>query len=133
MLQQDEPEDFVIATGVQASVRDFVQMACHQLGIDIEFRGQGLDEVGVVSSIQQGEATVLKEGDVIVRVDPRYFRPAEVDSLLGDASKARRQLGWEPSISFEELVGEMVEADLELARRDALVKRKGFKVFSRHE
>jgi len=123
MLQQPSPDDFVIATGQQRSVRDFATMAASKLGIELVWRGSGLEETGV----ERGS------GRVLVRVDPRYFRPAEVDSLLGDASKARRQLGWEPSISFEELVGEMVEADLELARRDALVKRKGFKVFSRHE
>jgi GDPmannose 4,6-dehydratase len=123
MLQQPSPDDFVIATGQQRSVRDFATIAAAKLGIELVWRGSGLEETGV----ERGS------GRVLVRVDPRYFRPAEVDSLLGDASKARRQLGWEPSISFEELVGEMVEADLELARRDALVKRKGFKVFSRHE
>ena len=126
MLQQDEPEDFVIATGVQASVRDFVQMACHQLGIDIEFRGEGLDEVGVVSSIQQGEATVLKEGDVIVRVDPRYFRPTEVETLLGDPSKAKERLGWSPEIGLDQMIEEMVAHDLELARQHALLKQHGY-------
>ena len=126
MLQQDEPEDFVIATGVQASVRDFVQMACHQLGIDIEFRGEGLDEVGVVSSIQQGEATVLKEGDVIVRVDPRYFRPTEVETLLGDPSKAKERLGWSPEVGLDQMIEEMVAHDLELARQHALLKQHGY-------
>ncbi len=106
MLQQEKPEDFVIATGEQHSVRDFVRAAAKELGMEITFRGEGLDEVGVD-----------QDGKVIVRVDPRYFRPAEVETLLGDYSKAREKLGWKPATTFEELVREMVQADLEQERR----------------
>ena len=123
MLQQTQPGDYVIATGEQHSVREFAAIAATRLGIELVWEGSGVDEVG------RDRAS----GRVLVRIDPRYFRPTEVDSLLGDSSKARRELGWSPQISFEELVAEMVEADLELARRDALMRREGFKTFSRHE
>jgi GDPmannose 4,6-dehydratase len=119
MLQQPTADDYVIATGEQHSVRDFVVRAGERLQMRIEWRGSGLDEEGVDT----------KSGKVIVRVDARYFRPTEVDALLGDASKARRILGWRPEISFDELVAEMVGHDVELARRDALMKREGFKSF----
>ena len=122
-LQQPEPEDYVVATGEQHSVRDFVVLAGQSLGMDIEWRGRGIDESGVDRS----------SGRTIIRVDPRYFRPAEVDSLLGDASKIRNKLGWQPQISFEALVHEMVEADLALAKRDALVAKEGYKVYRHHE
>jgi GDPmannose 4,6-dehydratase len=123
MLQQAEPEDFVVATGIQHSVRDFVEQAGRLLGMDIEWRGHGLEEAGVDRH----------SGRTVVRVDPRYFRPAEVDSLLGDASSIRSKLGWRPEISFDELVAEMVAADLELAKRDALVAKQGYKVYPRRE
>jgi GDPmannose 4,6-dehydratase len=123
MLQQSVPEDFVIASGEQHSVRDFVEAAASHLKMRIEWRGAGVDEAGVDA----------KSGRVVVRVDPRYFRPAEVDTLLGDASKARRALGWTPTVSFAELVSEMVAADVELARRDALVARSGFRAVQGHE
>ncbi|HVO00223.1 MAG TPA: GDP-mannose 4,6-dehydratase [Steroidobacteraceae bacterium] len=123
MLQQERPEDYVIATGSQHSVREFVTLAGAELGMKIEWRGSGLDEQGIDAS----------SGRKVVAVDPRYFRPTEVDTLLGDASKARRQLGWSAQIGFEQLVREMVQADLELARRDALMAREGFKTFQRHE
>jgi GDPmannose 4,6-dehydratase len=123
MLQQDAPEDFVIASGTQYSVRDFVAAAGAELGLQIEWRGQGVDEVGVDTA----------SGRTLVRVDPRYFRPTEVDTLLGDASKAREKLGWTPEVSFPELVAEMVESDLDLAKRDALVAKEGYKVYSHHE
>jgi len=116
MLQQERAEDYVIATGIQHSVREFVVAAAGRLGIELRWSGSGLDEQGFDSAT----------GKCIVRIDPRYFRPAEVDSLLGDPSKARRELGWEPRISFEELVSEMVDADLTLAERDELVKRHGY-------
>jgi len=132
MLQQAQPEDFVIATGVQYSVRHFVQRAAADLGIEIEFRGQGVDEVGVVASVTGNRAS-CKVGSVVVRVDPRYFRPTEVETLLGDPSKAKAKLGWEPTTTFEELVREMVEADYESARRDELVRRAGFQTFDYHE
>ncbi len=131
MLQQDEPEDFVIATGQQYSVRAFVEAAAEELGMGIRWEGEGAGEVGVVAS-SAGEAGPAA-GNVIVRIDPRYFRPAEVDTLLGDATKAREQLGWSPKTSFAELVREMVGADLDLARRDDLVRKRGFTVFNRHE
>jgi GDPmannose 4,6-dehydratase len=123
MLQQPEPDDFVIATGKQYSVRDFVVAAGALLDLKIEWQGEGVDEVGV--------DTV--SGRTLVRVDSRYFRPTEVDSLLGDASKARRKLGWTPEIEFPELVSEMVRADLESAKRDALIATQGYKIHNRHE
>jgi GDPmannose 4,6-dehydratase len=123
MLQQPQPEDFVVATGVQHSVRDFVDRAARLLGMDIEWRGGGLEEAGVDRH----------SGRTVVRVDPRYFRPAEVDSLLGDASRIRSKLGWRPEITFDELVAEMVAADLELAKRDALVAKEGYKIYPRRE
>ena len=123
MLQQTTAEDYVIATGQQYSVRVFVTRAAELLGIDIGWRGQGLDE----------EAIDKATGKTIVRIDPRYFRPTEVDTLLGDATKARRNLGWTPEISFEALVREMVEADRVLAERDALIQREGYSVYKHHE
>ena len=132
MLQQAQPEDFVIATGVQFSVREFVQRAAAELGITVEFRGSGLEEVGVVAAVS-GSRARCKVGQVIVRVDPRYFRPTEVETLLGDPSKAKAKLGWTPTTSFEELVREMVEADYESARRDELVRKAGFQAFDYHE
>ncbi len=137
MLQQQTPEDFVIATGVQYSVRDFVRIAAAELGITVRFEGEGVDEIGIVDSVdaQKAGAAGLKVtvGQVIVRVDPRYFRPAEVETLLGDPTKAREKLGWTPRTTFAELVREMVEADFDLARRDSLVKEAGFKAFNYHE
>jgi GDPmannose 4,6-dehydratase len=132
ILQQPEPEDYVIATGQQHSVRQFVELAAEQIGISLAWEGDGVNEVGRIASISESDGR-LQIGDVLVRVDPRYFRPTEVDSLLGDAAKARLQLGWQPQTSFEALVNEMVAADLELARRDALVAREGYRVPNRHE
>lgn len=123
MLQHDAPEDFVIATGEQHSVRDFVVAAASVLDIKIEWRGKGVDEVGVDTTT----------GRSIVHVDPRYFRPTEVETLLGDPTKARKKLGWSAEIGFSQLVSEMVAADLEEAKRDALVAKEGFKVYSHHE
>ncbi len=122
MLQQDEPEDFVIATGKQFSVRQFVELSAKELGIAIEWRGSGVDEKGYDAA-----------GNCIVAVDPRYFRPTEVESLLGDPSKARAKLGWTPRVSFEELVTEMVQEDLKAAERDELVKRHGFTAYDYNE
>jgi GDPmannose 4,6-dehydratase len=138
MLQQDKPDDFVIASGAQHSVREFVERASAELGIHLRWEGEGVDEIGIVDSIrykgtEAQRHKVLKEGQVIIRVDPRYFRPTEVESLLGDASKAKRELGWKPKISFGELVREMVLADLEVAKRDTLVEKHGFKSFNYHE
>ncbi|MEM5427390.1 GDP-mannose 4,6-dehydratase [Cupriavidus oxalaticus] len=137
MLQQQTPEDFVIATGVQYSVRDFVRTAAAELGIGVRFEGEGVDEIGIVDSVDAPKASAaglkVAVGQEIVRVDPRYFRPAEVETLLGDPTKAREKLGWTPRTSFAELVREMVEADFDLARRDSLVKEAGFKAFNYHE
>ena len=128
MLQQDEPEDFVIATGVQYSVRQFVHWSAAELGITIRFEGEGMDEEGVVESISGDDAPGLKVGDVIVRVDPRYFRPAEVETLLGDPSKAKRKLGWTPEITVQEMCEEMVAEDLKVAKRHALLKEHGHEI-----
>ena len=121
MLQQEHPEDFVIATGIQHSVRDFVNTAARELNMTISWRGEGVDEVGSIGGMS------------VVKVDPRYFRPTEVETLLGDASKARKKLGWTPKISFEELVTEMVREDLKSAERDELIKREGYKAMDYHE
>jgi GDPmannose 4,6-dehydratase len=132
MLQQDQPEDFVIATGEQYSVRQFVQHAAAELGITVRFEGTGVDEVGIVEKVE-GREIKVSPGDVIVRVDPRYFRPAEVETLLGDPTKAHARLGWKPTTSFEQLVKDMVRSDYQLARRDALVTLAGFTALERHE
>ncbi|SEM92583.1 GDPmannose 4,6-dehydratase [Luteibacter sp. UNCMF331Sha3.1] len=131
MLQQDVPEDYVIATGEQHSVRDFVSMAAAELGIELAWEGSGETERARAASVPDGSA--LEPGNVVVEVDARYFRPAEVETLLGDASKARRNLGWQPATSFAQLVQEMVSHDLREARRDALVKHAGFSTSERHE
>jgi GDPmannose 4,6-dehydratase len=128
MLQQDQPDDFVIATGKQISVREFVRMSTEYLGIKIQFTGKGIDEVGSVAEIIGDTAHALSVGDVIVRVDPAYFRPAEVETLLGDPSKAERVLGWKPEITVEEMCAEMVFADLETAKKNALLKSHGYNV-----
>jgi len=122
MLQQEQPEDFVIATGVQYSVRDFVNAAANELGIQITWKGQGIKETGTDQN-----------GKVIVKVDPRYFRPTEVETLLGDPSKAKQKLGWTPKITFDELVSEMVREDLKSAERDELVKKHGYSAYDFHE
>ena len=111
MLQQSEPEDFVIATGKQYSVRDFVVLAAREIGVDLRFEGTGIEEYGVVASVDNNKAPAIKKDDVILKIDPRYFRPAEVETLLGDASKAKNKLGWVPEISFEDMVKEMIQHD----------------------
>jgi GDPmannose 4,6-dehydratase len=123
MLQAKEPEDFVVATGEQHSVREFVQRAAAHLDMDVQWEGKGVEERGIDR----------KTGKVIVRVDARYFRPTEVDTLLGDPTKARTKLGWKPEITFEQLVTEMIEADLQHARRDAVMAREGFRTYQYHE
>lgn len=128
MLQQDQPDDFVIATGVQYSVRDFIRKAAAQLGMTLRFQGVGVDEQGIVESVTGDAAPALRPGDVIVAVDPRYFRPTEVETLLGDPSKAKEKLGWVPEISLDQMVQEMVAHDLEDARRHALLKTHGYDV-----
>jgi GDPmannose 4,6-dehydratase len=131
MLQQDAPEDFVIATGEQHSVREFVDCAAAELGMRLEWRGVGVDETAVVAKAPNRCA--VKPGTVIVRVDQRYFRPTEVETLLGDATKARDRLGWTPQTSFADLVREMVHADLEEAQRYRLVRGAGYHVYDHHE
>jgi GDPmannose 4,6-dehydratase len=152
MLQQDRPDDYVIATGESRSVREFLELAFREIGVEIEWKGIGIEEKGIISEIRDQRSEVyppsaapeatragdrdhgegkraLRAGDVVVQVDPRYFRPTEVDELLGDVSKAKKELGWEPRISFREMVSEMVKADLEDACRDQLCKESGFRVF----
>ncbi len=131
MLQQAQPEDYVIATGEQHSVREFVEQAAGGLGIRIEWHGSGIEERGIVASTAPDSR--VKPGQCIVAIDPRYHRPAEVETLLGDASKARERLGWTPRIQFSELVGEMIRSDLELAKRDALVVGAGYRANSPQE
>lgn len=133
MLQQDKPEDFVIATGIQVSVRDFVTKAAHQLGIALMFQGAGVDEVAIVTAVQGELAPAVKKGDVIVRVDPRYFRPTEVETLLGDPSKAKQRLGWSPEISLDVMIEEMVQHDMEGAKQHAILKQHGYGVPVSHE
>jgi GDPmannose 4,6-dehydratase len=132
MLQQDHPEDYVIATGVQYSVRQFVEMAARELGVSLAFDGEGVNEVGRVTKIE-GKRAKLKPGDVVLKVDPRYFRPTEVETLLGDPSKAREKLGWTPTTTLAELVAEMVDADYTAATRDSLVKLAGFQAYDYNE
>lgn len=133
MLQQEKPEDFVIATGIQYSVREFIEFSANHLGISLRWEGTGVDEKGIIESIDSNsclnnDEMSVKAGDVIVQVDPRYFRPAEVDTLLGDPSHAKKQLGWEPKITLHEMIAEMMDYDLDQARRHALLERKGFAV-----
>ena len=128
MLQQDEPDDFVIATGKQISVREFVQLSAREAGIELEFSGEGVEEIATVKSRDSEKAPAVNEGDVIVMVDPRYFRPAEVETLLGDPTKAKEKLGWVPEITVEEMCAEMVANDLEVARQHALLVEHGHAV-----
>ncbi len=132
ILQQPEPDDFVIATGQQKSVREFVEIAALELGITINWEGAGVDEIGRIASNANSDATA-GDGEAIIRIDPRYFRPTEVDALLGDPTKAKQQLGWEPKITFEKMVQEMVQQDLTLAKRDALIAKEGYSTFNYHE
>ena len=127
MLQQDSPEDFVIATGAQYSVREFIEWAAAEVGVILRFAGDGLDEVGIVDSVVGDRAPAVRPGDVIVRVDPRYFRPAEVNSLLGDSTRAQVKLGWSPEISVREMCAEMVAADLIVAQKLALLRTHGYR------
>jgi GDPmannose 4,6-dehydratase len=129
MLQQEQPEDFVIATGQQFSVRQFIQWSAQELGIYLRFEGEGVDEIAVVEQITGNIATGLKVGDIIVRVDARYFRPTEVETLLGEPQKAKEKLGWIPEITVQEMCKEMVQEDLKLAQRNALLKQSGHEVF----
>ena len=133
MLQQDEPEDFVIATGEQHSVREFCELAFAELGIKLAWEGEGVDETGRIDTVQGDLVSKNHIGDTIIRIDPGYFRPTEVDSLLGDASKAKEKLGWMPEIPFRQLVTEMVQEDLKTAKRDNLCSEHGFYVQKNHE
>jgi len=126
MLQQDVADDFVIATGKQISVRDFVTLSAKEAGIELEFTGEGLDEIATITAITGDNAPALSVGDVIVKVDPRYFRPAEVETLLGDPTKAKEKLGWVPQITVEEMCAEMVENDLNKAKQHAILKEHGY-------
>jgi GDPmannose 4,6-dehydratase len=128
MLQQEEPDDFVIATGVQYSVRQFIEWSAAELGVTLKFEGQGIDEAATVSSIIGDKAPALTVGDIIVRIDPRYFRPTEVETLLGDPTKAKEKLGWVPEITVQEMCAEMIAGDLNEARQHALLKKYGYKV-----
>ncbi|HDL8434325.1 GDP-mannose 4,6-dehydratase [Yersinia enterocolitica] len=128
MLQQDQPEDFVIATGKQITVREFVRMSAKEVGIELEFSGVGINEIATVKSLSGNHSPFVKVGDIIVRIDPRYFRPAEVETLLGDPSKAKCKLGWVPEITVEEMCAEMVASDLQQAKQHALLKANGFDV-----
>jgi GDPmannose 4,6-dehydratase len=126
MLQQDQAEDFVIATGVQYSVRQFIQWSAEELGVTLKFEGEGVNETATVAAIQGDKAPGLKVGDVVVKIDPRYFRPTEVETLLGDPSKAKAKLGWTPEITVKQMCAEMVAADLEEAKKHAILKKLGY-------
>ena len=125
MLQQDNPEDFVIATGVQYSVRQFIEWSAKELGLILRFEGEGVDEKGIVDSVEGDKAPAIKAGDVILQIDQRYFRPTEVETLLGDPAKAKKILGWIPEITVQEMCSEMVVEDLMIAKRTSLLKQHG--------
>ena len=133
MLQQDKPEDYVIATGIQYSVRQFIEWSAQEIGITLQFEGSGINEQGVISKIQGPHAPALKIGDVIVKIDPSYFRPTEVETLLGDPSKAKNQLGWVPEITVQEMCREMVHHDLEQAKQQVLLRKNGYATTLSHE
>ena len=128
MLQQDQPEDFVIATGIQFSVREFILRSANRLGITLEFKGKGESESAIVAAIQGEHVPALKVGDTIMRIDPRYYRPTEVDTLLGDPAKAKAKLGWIPEISLDQMIAEMVDSDLNEAKQHALLQKHGYAV-----
>jgi GDPmannose 4,6-dehydratase len=126
MLQQEHPEDFVIATGIQYTVREFIEWSAKELGFKLQFEGRGADEKAIVAEISGGNAPALKVGDVVIQIDCRYFRPTEVETLLGDSSKAKKMLGWVPEITAQEICQEMVAFDLSEAKRISLLKAHGF-------
>ena len=128
MLQQEQPEDFVIATGVQYTVREFIQKSAQQLGITFEFQGKAEQEKAIVKSISGDKAPALKVGDVVMQIDPHYYRPTEVETLLGDPTKAKQKLGWVPEITLDEMIEEMVAYDLEKAKQHALLQKHGYSV-----
>ncbi|MHA1369898.1 MAG: GDP-mannose 4,6-dehydratase [Promethearchaeota archaeon] len=133
ILQQDAPDDYVIATGKQYSVRQFAERAFEEIGVKIEWEGKGADEKGRVGSANTDSGSLLKEGDIVIEIDPKYYRPTEVENLLGDAGKAKEKLGWQPRISFDELVSEMVREDIREAQRDRVCQMEGFRIFERND
>ncbi len=134
MLQQDQPDDYVIATGKQYSVRDLCTLAFSNAGLDLEWKGSGIEEKGIAASVRrQSDELKIRPGDTVVMIDPRYFRPTEVETLLGNPEKAKRKLGWEAKITFEEMISEMIERDLEETKRDLLCLNSGFTVMNRNE
>lgn len=133
MLQQEQPEDFVLATGVTTYIRDFVRMAFAEVGVTLAFIGEGVNEVGTISAIDTAQHTSMKVGQVVVKVDPRYYRPTEVDLLIGDASKAKKKLNWSPKYTLAEMVKEMVAADIVLFKKEQLLKDNGFATEKEHE
>ncbi len=128
MLQQEKPEDFVIATGMQYSVRDFIVRSAKELGITLRFEGEAKSEQGIVVRIDGDYAPTIKVGDVIVRIDPHYYRPTEVETLLGDPAKAKQKLGWYPKITFDQMIKEMVAHDLDIAKQMAFLRQQGFNI-----
>lgn len=128
MLQQDEAKDYVIATGIQYSVRQFIQWSAEELGITLEFTGQGLSEIGTVVAVDNSKSPALSVGDVIIKINPRYFRPAEVENLLGDPTRAEQELGWKPEITVQQMCAEMIRNDLEIAKQHACLKNNGFDI-----
>ena len=132
MLQQDKPEDYVIATGVTTSVRELVVKAFMELGVEIEFKGKGKDETGVIKSCAE-KSFRLEAGQTVVKIDPNYYRPTEVDLLIGDPAKAKKQLGWEPEYDLDAMIKDMVTSDFELFKRDQYLLKGGQKVFNYHE
>jgi GDPmannose 4,6-dehydratase len=132
MLQQDKPDDYVLATGLTTSVRDFLKMSFSELGVELEFKGEGVDEIGKVRSVNNKEIK-LPVGKTVLKIDPKYYRPAEVDLLIGDATKARKELGWVPKYDLTALVKEMVQADFELFKRDKYLLKGGHKILNYHE
>ena len=133
MLQQDKPEDFVIATGNQYSVREFIELSAREIGITLRFEGSGIDEVGIVENVDVGFASNIKKDDIIIRIDPRYFRPAEVETLLGDPSNAKKKLGWSPEITLNEMCSEMMMSDIEEAKKLRLLQDNGFDIYASEE
>ncbi len=133
ILQQNDPDDYVIATGEQHSVREFVELAFKEIGVGLEWKGTGVDEKGIVVSLSSAATPALSVSDVVVEIDSRYFRPTEVDALLGDATKAKQKLGWQPRITFGDLVAEMVREDLKKAERDQFLKREGYRTYQYNE
>jgi GDPmannose 4,6-dehydratase len=131
MLQQENPEDYVIATGVTTTVRDFIKMAFAEVGVELEFKGKGIDEKGIVKSAADTEH--FPAGKEVVVIDPQYFRPTEVDLLIGDATKAHKQLGWQPKYDLNALVKDMMQADLELFKKEQLLKKAGFDILRQYE